>query len=208
MSNSIDKILALDLSFTSTGVSVVDFFQKSIFTRSIKIGCKVKSFTGIQCSISQIIDEIESEVIKNNITTIVMEEPFPCSIFSSGLYGLDSAVYQHFKKSIIMTYHPNTLKKLHGGKYSKKDSITLATSIISKLCNNGFDFINESTINKNEHKDLFGNKTTKDFHYKITHDECEAFLYAIYTAVLNNNVVLKNIEELIPITNLWCEKQK
>lgn len=189
---------SLDLSFTSTGFTALNLDQHTIYTKSIKIGCKDKSFIGMQKSISFAINNIESEIIKNNVDKLVIEEPFPGTIFSAGLYGLDSSVYQHFKNIIIHTFHPTILRKIHGHKYTKKDSLTLAKQIIDDLCSNcGFRYINEETINIETKKDLFGNKLTKTKHYDITHDESESFLYAVVTGIRLNDECLFKYKEIL-----------
>lgn len=189
---------ALDLSFTSTGFSAINIESKTIYTKSIRIGCKDKSFLGMQKSISFAIDEIEKEINKNKVDCLVIEEPFPGTIFSAGLYGLDSSVYQHFKTIIAHTFHPTVLRKIHGCKYTKKDSLTLAKRLIEELClNDGFHYINEETINIETKKDLFGNKLTKTKHYDITHDESESLLYAIVTCIRFNNELFFKYKELL-----------
>ena len=176
-------LASLDLSFTSTGLTIIDSINKFIYTRSIKVGCKDKSFYGMQLSIEKIISEIEKELKNYNATVLVIEEPFPGTIFSAGLYGLDSVVFQHFKNIIAHTFHPTVLRKIHGHKYCKKDSLTLAKNVIDMLRLNGYKYINEDTIDFETKKDIFGNKLTRDKHYDITHDESESLLYAIVSLI-------------------------
>lgn len=155
-------VMSLDLSFTSTGVCIIDYNNKDIFTKPIKIGCKDKSFLGIQKSIYLIVKELDELIKKYKIDSIIMEEPFCGACFSAGLYGLDSAVYQKLKNKIIKTFHPSTLRKIHKKKYKKSDSINLANLLLNKLLLDGYN------ININNYKN------------KITSDESEALIYNIY----------------------------
>lgn len=174
-------IAGLDPSFTSTGVAVIDTEKKTIKTKAICFGCPDKSFEGMQKSITAILWKLEQ--LLDSVDKIVMEQPFAGQIFSAGLYGLDSAIYQHFRKKIIHTFHPTSLRKIHGKKYTKTDSKVLAKSIIKELEKNNYNYINELKENKNGKFDIWGNKLSKNGEYVITSDESEALLYIIVTAV-------------------------
>jgi len=176
------KVLAsIDPSFTSTGLAIVDLNNKTIYTRPIQIGCPDKSFFGMQQSITLIVYELEQEMKKHDVDSLVHEEPFPGQMFSPALYGLDSAIFQTFQTMILHTYHPTILRKIHGGKYTKTDSKNLALKVLSLLSD--YKYINNLSENKKDKKDMFGNKLTRTGEYAITSDESEAFLYAVTTLI-------------------------
>lgn len=189
-------ISGLDPSFTSTGAALINTDTKEIKTKAICVGCKDKSFDGIQKSIESIINQLDLFLVDTN--KLVMEYPFAGKIFSAGLYGLDSVIYQHFKNIIIKTFHPTTLRKIHGCKYEKKDSITLALKVINFLEDNGYKYINNLNENKKNKLDMFGNKLKRSGQYDISSDESEAFLYTILTcSKLINEFNYKELNLLI-----------
>ena len=151
---------ALDLSFTSTGVAVVNFDELTLMTTAVKVGCGDKTFERMQHSITTILDTLTAVFESHHVDSVVMEQPFCGACFSAGLYGLDSAVYQAFRDKVVKTYHPSTLRRIHGRKYTKKDSISLGQKLIISMINKGFTVINP--------------------HNKITSDEAEALIYNIY----------------------------
>lgn len=190
-------IAGLDPSFTSTGVAILDTEKKTIKTKAICFGCPDKSFDGMQKSIIAIIWELEG--LLDDANKIVMEQPFAGQIFSAGLYGLDSAIYQHFRDRIVHTYHPTSLRKIHGKKYTKTDSKHLAANVIEMLEKDGHSYINNLQENKNGKLDMYGNKLSRNGDYAITSDESEAFLYVVVTAIRFGVefTALKEIKELL-----------
>jgi hypothetical protein len=80
---------------------------------------------------------------------------------SSALYSLDTLIYHTFENNIARTYNPATLRsKIHGHKYDKKDSQTLAEKYLKILTDSGYIILSEMGTKK-----------------KVCHDCCEAFLY-------------------------------
>ena len=174
-------IAGLDPSFTSTGVAILDTEKKTIKTKAVCFGCPDKSFDGMQKSITAILWTLDE--LLENVDVLVMEQPFAGQIFSAGLYGLDSAIYQHFRKLIVHTYHPTSLRKIHGKKYTKTDSKHLALDVISMLKDFEYAYINNLPENKNGKLDMYGNKLSRNGDYAITSDESEALLYVIVTGM-------------------------
>lgn len=178
-SKSFNCLASIDPSFTSSGLAIIDLVNKKIYTHAIKIGCKDKTFDGIQKSISDIIIEIKKDFDKFNVDALIHEQPFPGRMFSPALYGLDSVINQTFKSIIIKTYHPSVLRKIHGFKYTKSDSIKLAKSYLKDMIENKeYIYINELPENKLNKKDLFGNNLSRNNEYKLTSDESEALIYS------------------------------
>ena len=150
---------AFDLSFTGTGICMMDDASKRISFWQVKTTLdKKKTFESIQRGITSILKGIENILSDNEQEglKIVMEQPFVGGCWSSGLYGLDSAFYQRWREYIRRTYHPNTLKKIMG-KHTKKDSIDLAHAIITELESCGWRVKSPSN--------------------KITDDQSEALIY-------------------------------
>lgn len=195
-------IAGLDPSFTSTGVAILDTEKKTIKTKAICFGCPDKSFIGMQNSITAILWELDT--LLDEIDFLVMEQPFAGQIFSAGLYGLDSVIYQHFRDVIINTYHPTTLRKIHGKKYTKKDSKHLATNIIDILEKEGYSYINNKQENKNGKVDMYGNKLSRNGGYAITSDESEAFLYVVVTSIKSGVMFdsLKDIKNMLNVEKI------
>ena len=126
---------SFDLSFTGTGICMMDDAEKKITFWQVKtVLDKHKTFESVQRGISAILQGIEQILADHEQEgmKIVMEQPFVGGCWSAGLYGLDSAFYQRWCKYIVKTFHPNTLKKIMG-KHTKKDSVNLAHDIISEL---------------------------------------------------------------------------
>ena len=174
----INCLASIDPSFTSSGLAIIDLVNKKIYTHAIKIGCKDKTFDGIQESITKIIDEFKKEFNRFNVDALIHEQPFPGRMFSPALYGLDSVINQTFKSMIVRTYHPSVLRKIHGCKYTKTDSIKLAKKYIEYMKIKGYIYINDLPENKIDKKDLFGNKLSRTGEYKMTSDEAEAIIYS------------------------------
>lgn len=151
---------SFDLSFTGTGICMMDDAEKKITFWQVKTTLdKHKTFESVQrgiTSILQRVDNIIASYEQDNNLKIVMEQPFVGGCWSAGLYGLDSAFYQRWCKHIVKTFHPNTLKKIMG-KHTKKDSINLAHAIITELESCGWRVISPAS--------------------KITDDQAEALIY-------------------------------
>ena len=151
---------AFDLSFTGTGICMMNDNEKTIQFWQVKTTLdKKKTFESIQKGITTILQGIEQIIADHEQSsglTIVMEQPFVGGCWSAGLYGLDSAFYQRWKHVIKRTYHPNTLKKIMG-KHTKNDSINLAHAIITDLESCGWRVKSPSN--------------------KITDDQAEALIY-------------------------------
>lgn len=152
--------ISFDLSFTGTGICMMDDASKRISFWQVKTNLeKKKTFDSVQRGITSIlqgIDNIIADYEQDNNLKIVMEQPFVGGCWSAGLYGLDSAFYQRWCKHIVKTFHPNTLKKIMG-KHTKKDSIALAHAIINELESCGWRVVSPAS--------------------KITDDQAEALIY-------------------------------
>lgn len=156
-------LIALDCSFTRTGVCIIDLVEKKIYfhTASEKIG--EKQFENVVHAGQSIVNQLKT--IFNSYSDdydLIIEAPLPMSSMSSALYSLDTLIYNEFESHIKMSYNPATLRsRIHGRKYDKNDSVNLASKYLKILEDNGY------IINT-----VIGTKR------KLTHDNAEAFLYA------------------------------
>ena len=152
---------SFDLSFTGTGICLMNDNEKTISFWQVKTTLeKKKTFESVQKGITTILQGVENVLAdhEQDSMKIVMEQPFVGGCWSAGLFGLDSAFFQRWKRCITKTFHPNTLKKIMG-KHTKKDSIALAHAIITDL-------------------EYCGWRTTSPAS-KITHDQSEALIYNV-----------------------------
>lgn len=156
-------LIALDCSFTRTGICIIDLTEKKIYfyTASEKIG--EKQFENVVHAGQSIVNQLKTIFnAYSNDFDLIMEAPLPMSSMSSALYSLDTLIYNEFESHIKMSYNPATLRsRIHGRKYDKNDSVNLASKYLKTLEDNGY------IINM-----MLGKAR------KIPHDCCEAFLYA------------------------------
>lgn len=165
------KFFSFDLSFTGTGVCLLDDDHKTINFWQIKsVLEKQKTFENIQKAISSIIADIGyiiSSYEKLGECRVLMEQPFCGAGWSAGLYGLDSVFYQRFRSILVRTYHPSTLIKIFGRNRTKHDSIALAQDILSDLEKSGW------------RTDAVPFKGVEVKTYKLTDDQSEALIYNV-----------------------------
>lgn len=156
-------LIALDCSFTRTGICIIDLTEKKIYfyTASEKIG--EKQFENVVHAGQSIVNQLKTIFnTYSNDYDLIIEAPLPMSSMSSALYSLDTLIYNEFESHIKMSYNPATLRsRIHGRKYDKNDSVNLASKYLKILEDNGY------IINM-----MLGKAR------KISHDCCEAFLYA------------------------------
>jgi hypothetical protein len=156
-------LIALDCSFTRTGICIIDLVEKKIYfyTASEKIG--EKQFENVVHAGQSIVNQLKTIFnAYSNDYDLIIEAPLPMSSMSSALYSLDTLIYNEFESHIKMSYNPATLRsRIHGRKYDKNDSVNLASKYLKILEDNGY------IINM-----MLGKAR------KIPHDCCEAFLYA------------------------------
>ena len=162
------RYFSFDLSFTGTGICMLDDNMKIISFWQVKTFLeKLKTFENIQIAITSVLQDIEyilADYEKLNEMKIIMEQPFVGGCWSAGLYGLDSAFYQRWRQFIVRSYHPNTLKKVMG-QHTKKDSRLLAQDILADLEDCGW------------RTDAPSLKGTLVRTYRITDDQAEALIY-------------------------------
>ena len=156
-------LIALDCSFTRTGICIIDLVEKKIYfyTASEKIG--EKQFENVVHAGQSIVNQLKTIFnAYSNDFDLILEAPLPMSSMSAALYSLDTLIYNEFESHIKMSYNPATLRsRIHGRKYDKNDSVNLASKYLKILEDNGY------IINM-----MLGKAR------KIPHDCCEAFLYA------------------------------
>lgn len=156
-------LIALDCSFTRTGICIIDLVEKKIYfyTASEKIG--EKQFENVVHAGQSIVNQLKTIFnAYSNDFDLIIEAPLPMSSMSSALYSLDTLIYNEFESHIKMSYNPATLRsRIHGRKYDKNDSVNLASKYLKILEGNGY--IISMMLGKAR---------------KIPHDCCEAFLYA------------------------------
>lgn len=155
-------IIALDCSFTRTGIAILDTTEKKLYfeTASEKIG--EKQFENVFHAAKSIVNQLKT-IFEHygDDYDLIMEAPLPISSMSAALYSLDTLIYNEFESHVKATFNPATLRsKIHGHKYEKKDSQNLANKYINILSNSMYKILS-----------VMGTKR------KICHDCCEAFLY-------------------------------
>lgn len=155
-------IIALDCSFTRTGIAILDTIEKKLYfeTASEKIG--EKQFENVFHAAKSIVNQLK-KIFESygDDYDLIMEAPLPMSSMSAALYSLDTLIYNEFESHVKATFNPATLRsKIHGHKYEKKDSQNLANKYINILSNSMYKILS-----------VMGTKR------KICHDCCEAFLY-------------------------------
>lgn len=171
--NNIKKITALDLSFSKTGIAKIDTEKKEIELNClVGDGKKHQKFIEIQQSLKEYtLPELDKHIKGSNI--LIIEEPFPFGMFSSGLYALDTAVIQRYYEIEHYSFSPRTLEYIHNCRsHKKKQSVELVKSIIEILERNGYKIIKKSK----------------------GHDACEAFIYLIHFILLNLNIENNNMK--------------
>jgi hypothetical protein len=167
----ISKVLAMDLSFTRSGIVLFDVKGKSLTFHRVSTTIGDKSFKNMQAAIASILRDVKKHT--EGVQLLVMEEPFPHSHFSSGLYALDSVVYQAHADKEIITYSASLLGHTHGKrKYNKSESVNLALAFIDKFKDEGW------SINVK----------------RICHDEAEAFIYGVY-ALIDKSLLTRQLEK-------------
>ena len=157
-----DTLISLDPSFTRTGICVINTNAKTI--EFYAVSCKIgeKQFENVVHAAQSIVKQLNEVFLKYNDYDLIHEQPLPMSSMSAALYSLDTLIFNTFEKNIKCTYNPATLRsKIHGHKYDKKDSQTLADKYLNILAKSGYIIISELGTKK-----------------KIPHDCCEAFLYS------------------------------
>ena len=176
-------LLALDPSFSCTGVSIIDLNNKVITLAEVK--CHMGS--DFQTSFSNAIN-ITTRIIKllkeyEEDLVILSEEPFPGQLTSPGLYQLDSLIFFNLialkSFNTIYNIHPNFLKKVHNKKsYHKSESTELAKEFLDIFLHNDF------TCNKT----------------KFNNNVAEAFIYAckLYCKMSSTNEITKSLYKIKP----------
>ena len=176
-------LVALDPSFSCSGVSIIDTENKVITLAEIK--CRMgstfqesfNSSINIVTRIMKLLKDYEDKII------ILSEEPFPNQMASSGLYQLDSLIFFNLitlkSFNTIYNIHPNFLKKIHNKKsYKKSESTELAKEFLDIFLHNDF------TCNKT----------------KFNNNVAEAFIYAckLYCKMSTTNEITKSLYKIKP----------
>lgn len=157
-------ILSLDCSFKRTGIAFLDTTARSLELTTVSATKLVKNFQGIMEATEEILKGLDPFLERAD--KFVMEQPIPSSMFSAGLFALDSAVYLRKKPDAM--YHPTVLGSIHGMRnYSKSQSVELAKSLIKAL----------------------GTTTNKS---RFTHDEAEALIY-LCTFLVSSQVIRESL---------------
>ena len=94
---------SFDLSFTGTGICMMDDNEKKISFWQVKTTLdKKKTFESIQRGMTSILQGIENIIAdyEQECMKIAMEQPFVGGCWSAGLYGLDSAFYQRWREEM------------------------------------------------------------------------------------------------------------
>lgn len=133
-------LVGIDPSFSRTGMALVTPGKEVLFQHfSRKIGHK--SFDNIY----EVSDDITNEMIEflepYKPYRVIMESPLPNSLFSAGLYCLDTMLMYKLNQNgvVIKTYNPITLTHIHGKRGStKKESVALADLALQEMVLQGY----------------------------------------------------------------------
>ena len=168
------KYMAIDPSFTRTGLCILDTDTKTIFLKPISPPGSNKTFNDTINRGMYIATEITKELSDLHNITMLIEEPMISSIKASSLGVLSgvltTTLTQHPSISTIYTVNPNTIRQLNSalpnkqGLSKKQISSLSAELLLARFEQEGY------TIT------LWTDKPRKR---KLCHDEAEAFMLAI-----------------------------
>lgn len=109
-----------------------------------------------------------------DIDVVISEIPPPMGQFSAGLFALDTYLldrlfYTYDSIKEIYTLPPSFLTSVHGGRYKKSESTSLAKYFISEVFNNEYEIVIQGNTSKN------GKKTKGT----INNDKAESFIFLL-----------------------------
>lgn len=151
-------IIGLDPSFKRTGIAKVSIEDRVIELKdcSVPLSQDEKTFKHVYtCALMQV-EQIVREIPEDGI--VISEEPIPSSMFSAGLFCLDSMLFQRLGPHLKATTHPSYLLHLLGKSRTKTDSVNKVKEILTLFEKRGYKVIKKG---------------------RISHDACEAFLISL-----------------------------
>lgn len=122
--------VGVDPSFTGTGVCVLTSDEVKIRRIGLKLG--PKNFDNVYGKALEVSGVLKEFVEEHAPFHLIMEAPLINVGFSTGIYCLATLMRYRLRDlcSEVTTYNPSTLRKIHGCKYTKKDSVSLAMSVL------------------------------------------------------------------------------
>ena len=146
----------LDPSYSRTGVSIYDTEKNYLKLDAVsKIESTDKTYQMMFKRMNLFSDRVlECLYSEGDLDTLISEEPLPTSQFSSGLYALDSIIFNKvINRGINKIYnlHPTYLKFVKEAKKSiKSESVILGKEIIKSLEDNGIEIRQTSSRLNND----------------------------------------------------------
>ncbi len=185
------KYMAIDPSFSRTGLCILDTDTKTIFLKPISPPGSNKTFNDTVNRGMYIAEQIIKEISHLHNITMLIEEPMISSIKASSLGVLSgiltTTLTQHPSIKTVYTVNPNTIRQLNSALSDKKG---LSKKQISFLSAEVLFAIFEQegyTIS------LWTNTPRKR---KFCHDEAEAFMLCILL-LLKDNVLSDSLVQNI-----------
>lgn len=183
-------IIACDPSYAHFGLTIVDRFHKTIKTYDIQTKLGSQDFYNIAIKAKEQLDKVVNTIISSdpskNIldsldTVVGMENALPFAFNSVSLTALDVMLFHRFNPIRTLLFNPTYLNYIMG-KHTKRDSINLATALISIFEKHGYEY----TVKAGK---------------KITDGEAESFIYAcrLLCKTQPNDEISKDILSLQPL---------
>lgn len=131
--------LGIDPSFTGTGLAI--FHDGIIYTVKSSVKMEGKRFVDVAracyVQVDQIVQHLRARIPGNEYYTVISENPPPLGQFASGLYALDTLLFNtlmHEMCNGVYVVNPNYLQHLHKKrKYAKSESVHLAQDWCKKF---------------------------------------------------------------------------
>lgn len=159
-------IIGCDPSFAHFGLSIVNLDDKDIKTYDIQTTLGEQNFYNVCIKAKEQVDKVCSiisgyderkDILASMDTVIGMENALPHAFNATSLTALDVLLFHRFGAPKTAVFNPTYLSYLMG-KHVKRDSINLATGLLSIFENHGF-------------------KHSLQASKKLTDGEAESFIY-------------------------------
>lgn len=139
-------IVGLDISFKRTGICQIDSNSIAFATVGLEIG--EKTYANVFNQARVVANGVLAHVPADSL--LISEEPVANSSFSSGLYCLDSLIFDGAIKQgvkTIYTTHPSYIGYLHQTRsYHKSDSVALAEKFLKVFADAGYSILRPSRL--------------------------------------------------------------
>lgn len=133
----------------------------------------VRIFTASDTQASSYKSILNTMIDTERLDVFVSEIPPPVGSFAAGLFALDTAVIRmvmkEFNPKNAFALPPSYLSVVHGGRYTKTDSTTMAKYFMGEVLKDKFEFNLQGTVSSN-------GKVVKG---KMNNDRAESFLFLL-----------------------------